>query len=137
MPRDKIGPRAKGVPTDDTAYKLYILHPWFEAINAGTANFTEKSFRDFIDGLQGTSTTPQWVAEVRDLQIDAWFEMYEAFEAGRGDIFFEPDVPIVFGMFMFLEIAPFRIKSDLVDNYQYFKNCTVLDQGYVKVASEF
>ena len=51
--------------------------------------------------------------------------------------FFGPGVPIIFGLFMFLELAVVRTDYSAVDNYLYFRDFTVLDQGYAKSATGF
>lgn len=135
--QDQIGSPVKGVTTDDTAFKLFILHPWLRQILEGNSDLNENAFRQFIYQLKSSSTQPTWLAQPRNAQIDSWLDMYRASEVGEQAEFFIPEVPIVFGLFMFLELAAVRTHYRTVDNYRYFHNATVLDQGYAKSATGF
>ena len=38
----------KGLTTDDTAFKLFLLHPWLEQVSVGGSSFDEIGFREFL-----------------------------------------------------------------------------------------
>ena len=135
----EVGPTAKGIPTDDTAYKLFILHPWLRSVLAGDSSFDENSFIQFISELRSTPVSPAIFVQPRNAQIDNWKLMYDAADAlpPRIKDFFKPNVPVVFGFFLFLEAAAFRTRYQPVENYLYFREATRLDQGYAKSATGF
>ena len=135
----EAGNAAKGIPTDDTAFKLFILHRWLESNLEGDACFSEISFRQFIAQLNGSSIQPAVIGSPRDGQIDSWLNMYQAAEASPPRIkeFFEPGVPVVFGFFLFLEMAALRTDYQAIENFHFFRNITILDQGYAKTATGF
>ena len=134
---NQLNPPVKGLTTDDTAFKLFILHPWLEEISAGDSSLNETSFRQFLTQLKSSEIEPAWIRTPRDAQIDSWLDMYRAADADETSEFFSPEVPIVFGLFMFLELAAFRTDYSAVENYLYFRDFTVLDQGYAKSATGF
>ena len=73
----------------------------------------------------------------RDGQIESWLDMYRAADIQEASGFFGPGVPIVFGLFMFLELAALRTDYSRAENYLYFRDFTALDQGYAKSATGF
>ena len=127
----------KGLTTDDTAFKLFLLHPWLQEVLASNSIFDERDFRHFLAQLKTSEIQPTWIRTPRDAQIDSWLEMYGAADFEENSNFFSPGVPIVFGLFMFLELAAFRTDYTPVENYLYFRDFTVLDQGYAKSATGF
>jgi len=135
----EVGASAKGITTDDTAYKLFILHPWLESLQQGADNLSEDAFRVFLNRLSTRPVEPAVFAQPRNAQIEKWLEMYRAAEEAppRIEEFFKPDVPVVFGFFLFLETAVFRTQYTPVENYLHFRNSTILDQGYAKSATGF
>ena len=51
--------------------------------------------------------------------------------------FFFPDVPTVFGFFLFQELAAIRTHYKPAENYRFFRSATALDQGYASAATGF
>ena len=133
----QLSPPVKGLTTDDTAFKLFILHPWLEEVLVGGSSFDESGFRQFLPQLKASEIQPAWIRTPRDAQIDSWLDMYRAADVGETSEFFSPNVPTVFGLFMFLELAAFRSDYSPVENYLYFRDFCVLDQGYAKSATGF
>ena len=134
---DQLNPPVKGLTTDDTAFKLFLLHPWLQEVLANNSSFDETGFRQFLVQLKSREIQPAWIRSPRDAQIEGWLRMYGAAEAEEASEFFSPRVPIIFGLFMFLELAAFRTNYSAVENYFYFRNFTILDQGYAKSATAF
>ena len=134
---DQLNPPVKGLTTDDTAFKLFLLHPWLQKVLASNSIFDERDFRRFLAQLKTSEIQPTWIRTPRDAQIDSWLDMYGAADFGENSNFFSPGVPIVFGLFMFLELAAFRTDYSAVENYLYFRDFTALDQGYAKSATGF
>ena len=123
--------------TDDTAFKLFLLHPWLQEVFANGSGFEETDFRQFLPLLKSSEIQPTWIRTPRDAQIDSWLDMYRAAGVQETSGFFGPGVPIIFGLFMFLELAAFRTNYSPVENYLYFRDFTALDQGYAKSATGF
>ena len=134
---NELDSTAKGVTTDDTAFKLFLLHPWLQQILVGDSQLGETAFVEFISELKLTTLQPDWIGPPRNAQIVSWLDMYRASEVPEASEFFAPNVPIVFGLFLFLELAAIRTQYDPVENYRYFRNATVLDQGYASTATGF
>ena len=134
---DQLDPPVKGLTTDDTAFKLFILHPWLQKVLASGSQFDETGFRQFLARLQSSEIQPSWIRAPRDAQIESWLGMYRAADASETSEFFSPRVPVIFGLFMFLELAAFRTDYSAVENYLYFRGFTVLDQEYAKSATGF
>ena len=132
---NELGPTAKGATTDDTAFKLFLLHPWLQQILAGNSQLGEPAFIQFLTELKSTAPRPGWIDPPRNAQIDSWLDMYRASAVPEASEFFAPNVPIVFGIFMFLELAAIRTQHKPIENYRYFRSATVLDQGYASVAT--
>ena len=133
----QLNPPVKGLTTDDTAFKLFLLHPWIQEVQTHESSFDETGFRQFLAKLKTNEVQPTWIRAPRDAQIDNWLDMYQAADVDESSGFFSPRVPIVFGLFMFLELAAFRTDYSTVENYLYFRDITNLDQGYAKSATGF
>ena len=134
---DQLNAPVKGLTTDDTAFKLFLLHPWLQEVLANDSSFDETGFRRFLVQLKSTEIQPTWIRTPRDAQIKGWLSMYDAAETEKPSEFFSPEVPIIFGLFMFLELAAFRTDYSAVENYFYFRDFTILDQAYAKSATGF
>ena len=134
---DQLDPPVKGVVTDDTAFKLFILHPWLQEVLTNGSPFSEIGFLQFLPKLKSNGIQPTWIRTPRDAQIESWQDMYLAADAEETCEFFIPTVPVVFGLFMFLELAAFRTDHSPAENYLYFRDFTLLDQRYAKSATGF
>ena len=133
----QLHPPVKGLTTDDTAFKLFILHPWLQQVLCGKSLFNETGFCQFLTQLKSNDIQPAWIRVPRNGQIESWLDMYRAADVQEHREFFHPGVPVVFGLFMFLELAAFRTRYSAVENYLYFRDFTSLDQGYAKSATGF
>ena len=137
-----IPPGTIGVPTDDSAYRLLILHPWLTSVE--NEPIEETRFRQWLqaeyessaDVLQGS-----W-QERKRLQIKDWLIMLDdaqrwkaasadaSFETTPGNPFFRPEIPVVFGMFMYLECAALYAHCPPNQVRDHFTSFCGLDQGY-------
>lgn len=134
---DHLTGLAKGIPTDDTSFKLFILHPWLQHVLEYDSQINETSFREFIVTLKSRPSKPDWIFRPRNAQIDSWLDMYDGVELSEKREFFETGTPVVFGIFLFLEIAAIRTGFDPIANYRFFRTATVLDQHYANTATAF
>ncbi len=127
-----------GVPTDDTCYRLFILHPWLQEIVKGNRRFTEESFREFMLELKERSAQPSWIKLPRDNQINAWlFEFNAQKETNSCGGFFSHDSPVIFGLFMYLETGAIIRGMASKSIYSLFKGFSRLDQRYATSATAF
>lgn len=134
---NKVAASRAGVPTDDTSYRLFILHPWLQEIASGNRNFAEESFREFMLELKQRPAQPDWTGLPRNNQINAWIEMFQAQEEGECSVFFCPDDPIAFGLFMYLETGVIVRDRTSRSTYTLFKGFSRLDQRYATSATAF
>jgi hypothetical protein len=132
-----IIPRKAGVPTDDSCYRLFILHPWLNEIKNGDATFNESSLQDFLLKLRQIASEPSWLQNPRNGQIEAWTRMFQAERNGTSADFFVPERPIVFGMFMYLEMSTIYRGDSLLETFELYENQAKLDQCYAKTATAF
>ena len=119
-----------GVITDDTSFRLTLLHPWL--LTEASRSLSEESFRSWIENAP--SPLPSWEqAYLR--QIEQWKLMWfqaesyktdpDNFNVDSSNEFYRPTKPIIFGMFMFLE-AGFITPSvtTILDTEQRAKDAT-------------
>ncbi len=126
-----------GMPTDDTGYRLCILHPWLEMIANGERTFDEASFCDFMAELQNQPLYPEWYAAPCKQQLGAWLQMFQAEKESRSEAFFHPQVPVVFGLFLYLEMAAVHHGATPVETFMFYERQARLDQGYAKAVTAF
>ena len=138
-----LSPDMRGVPTDDSAFRLLILHPWLQSLTSGTPD--EARFRAWLQNQIQANTAPtgSW-QERRAFQIRDWLTMLDdaqrwtetppeyraAFQITEGNPFFRPTIPIVFGLFMYLECAALYAHCDPGAVRTHFASFCSLDQGY-------
>ena len=125
-----------GIVTDDTAYRISIFHEFLrDALSRGEI-FTEARFREWMSG-PGKSLhqgeRPDWFLECRNAQIDHWLEMFAAREKNEEAVFFIPDIPIVFGIFLYQELGVLFPGKPSPLIYSIFRNLCKLDQSYAGV----
>ncbi len=122
----------RGLLTDDTSFRMMLLHPWLAQTAGRRALMTESAFFEWLHREKEQTTTiayPPGLWRSRQQQITAWLRIYEAAENGQSESFFAPDVPVVFGLFMYLDLAVLYGDDDPVKVYTLFRNCSLLDQG--------
>ncbi len=137
----------KGVPTDDSAFRLMILHPWLSSLDGRLPE--ESLFVDWLEGQQSAPAEPagsSW-QDRRDAQIRDWLVMFadarrgserarsgasssDPFQHSPGNPFFRVNVPVVFGMFMYLEVAALFASLEPRRVMDRFSTYCMLDQGY-------
>ena len=135
-----------GVPTDDTAFRLLILHPWLLSLIEATpseASFTAwmqarmqagRSFDETHWQSRRQSQTRDWLIMLND--AERWNIAPEStrasFRPTAGNPFFRPRIPVVFGMFMYLELAALYAGYEDWTVLQHFSRFSLLDQGYAR-----
>ena len=141
---DELSEDIIGVPTDDSAFRLLILHPWLISLNKKQP--TESLFAEWMQDRvrkDRSFEVSQWQLR-RQLQIRDWLIMLKDASRWRedpspdpsyfipteGNPFFRPDTPIVFGMFMYLELAALYGGYPPQEVMQHFSTFSELDQGY-------
>ena len=126
-----------GMPTDDTCYRLCVLHPWLAAIADGARTFDEASLRDFMAALRHEPLYPEWYAFACRDHLTAWLDMFQAQEENRSEGLFSPGVPGVFGLFLYLEMAAVRHGTTPLETFAVYQRQASLDQGYAKSVTGF
>ena len=133
-----------GVPTDDSAFRLLILHPWLLSLK-GTPP-TEALFAEWMQVRKDAARSfepNQWQFQ-RQSQINDWLIMFgdanrwrespssnpASFRPTEGNPFFRPSIPIVFGMFMYLELAALYSEYPAHEVMAHFSTFSRLDQNY-------
>ena len=141
---DELGKDIIGVPTDDSAFRLFILHPWLLSLRERQP--TEALFADWMQARMNADRTfevNQWQSR-RQQQIRDWLIMFSdadrwhdaptsstaTFMPTEGNPFFRPEIPIVFGMFMYLELAALYGGFPAHEVMNHFSSFSRLDQGY-------
>ncbi|MBX2819806.1 MAG: ADP-ribosylglycohydrolase family protein [Rhodothermaceae bacterium] len=141
---DELTEDIVGVPTDDSAFRLLILHPWL--ISLDKKQPTESLFAEWMQDRvrkDRSFEVSQWQRR-RQLQIHDWLIMLKDANRWRddpspdptffipteGNPFFRPATPIVFGMFMYLELAALYGGYPPHEVMHHFSTFSQLDQGY-------
>ena len=124
-----------GVPTDDTSYRVMILHQWVREMSM-EPTILEPSEVRFLEWLQQRTPpqryAPQW-QKIRYAFIQALIKGING--AKNGEIvepFFFPDEPVVFGPFLYLELASIYASYPKEKVFETFYDFTVLDNRYGK-----
>lgn len=129
--------RRVGMPTDSTCYRLCTLHPWLEAIANGQRTFDEMSLRAFMVDLQHEPLYPEWYSFACKDQLKDLSAMFQAEQEERTEAFFTPGVPIIFGLYLYLELATVHYGTTPVETFAIYKRQACLDQGYAKIVTAF
>lgn len=120
-----------GIPTDDTAYRLTIFHEYLRQCLKDEVGFTETGYRSWMSSALDLhrDSHSDWYIDCRNAQIKQWQEMFAAEPESREAVFYLPGLPIVFGLFLYLELATIfpNKPSSLV--YTIFRRLTRLDQS--------
>ena len=126
-----------GMPTDSTCYRLCTLHPWLAAIATGERTFDETSLQAFMTQLQHEPLYPEWYSFACKDQLKDWSAMFQAQQEGRSEAFFNPGVPIIFGLYLYLEAATVHHGVTPIETFAIYKRQARLDQGYAKIVTAF
>ena len=133
-----------GLPTDDSAFRLLILHPWL--ISLKKAQPSEAAFAEWMTARMNAERSfevNQWQSR-RQLQMQDWLIMFKdaerwqqaptsnptSFMPTKGNPFFRPAIPIVFGLFMYLELAALYAEYPPFEVMNHFSTFSRLDQEY-------
>lgn len=135
-----------GLPTDDSAFRLLILHPWLLSLTheqPSEASFaewmqarlrTERLFEESQWQSRRQSQTRDWLIMLGD--AERWNASPEStlasFQPTIGNPFFRPEIPIVFGLFMYMELAALYAGYDNWTVLHHFSSFSQLDQGYAR-----
>ena len=126
-----------GMPTDSTCFRLCTLHPWLEAIANGERTFDETSLHAFMTALQHEPLYPEWYSFACKDQLKDWSAMFQAQQEERSEAFFNPGVPIIFGLYLYLEVATVYHGATPIGTFNIYKGQARLDQGYAKIVTGF
>ena len=126
-----------GMPTDSTCYRLCTLHPWLAAIATGERTFDETSLQAFMTQLQHEPLYPEWYSFACKDQLKDWSAMFQAQQEERSEAFFNPGVPIIFGLYLYLEAATVHHGVTPIKTFAIYKRQARLDQGYAKIVTAF
>ena len=147
-----IPPSTRGIPTDDTAFRLFVLEPWM--LSSDATLLSEITFENWlVEQIQRpqASQAPGW-HRLRHRQIEDWSRMLadarrwesttnttleaaRTFEHTDGNPFFRVTVPVVFGMFMYMELAALYVFCAPETVASHFSGFSRLDQGYAGVVT--
>lgn len=153
---DELDLDQKGLPTDDTAYRATILQDWLCSLAGTGLEPTEARFeRWMVDQVRSRARpTAGWRLR-RWLQIQTWLAMFAdarqwaiqqrhtppqqqpdptGFQT-RVDHFYRPGQAIVFGLFMYLELAAVYAQRPTELVVERFSQFGRLDMAYGKVAA--
>ncbi len=142
---ETIDAEKRGMPTDDTAFRVTILHQWLSRIAEDDDAPTEKQFLRWLKGApKPAADAPLW-QQTRHDQIRDWLAMFEDGETLRyapnrytvseNNPFFRKDAPVVFGTFMYLELAAVYASCPVNDVFTTFNGFASLDQSYGRFVS--
>lgn len=148
---DELPAGVKGVPTDDTSFRVTLLQPWLCSISPSPEIPTEAQFERWMEARQARSpqeNPPRW-HRYRDAQMADWQVMWAdarrwqqearavgpgadptTFQHSPGNPFFRAGVPVVFGMFLYLELAALFSSRGGEAVMRHFSTYSLLDQGY-------
>ncbi len=135
-PPPKLVDQCCGIPTDDTAYRLAIFHPWMRHCLQHGIGFSESHFRTWLeDSLLDLNADQHsdWYLDCRNAQARQWIAMLDAEQTKEEAVFYIPDIPIVFGLFLYLELGAVFTGKPKSLIYTIFRSCTRLDQSYAGV----
>ena len=135
-----IDPNKRGVPTDDTSFRVAVLHQWLCDEAKGDERPTEARFLQWLRARQAPAAdAPQW-EKSRHQQIQAWICMLEdamrmkqnpdGFQPRACNPFFRQNIPVVFGPFMYLELAAIYACCPRDEVFNRFESFSCLDQSY-------
>jgi hypothetical protein len=150
---DDLDPDARGVPTDDSSYRLMILHEWLAEQPGNPAEHA------FLDWMRRRADEPAprdgWPVRRRE-QIRAWIDMMrdaavwtraladagddaqparERFAPSPHNRFYRPGVPVVFGVFLYAELGALHAGRTCADVFEHFAAFSRLDQAYAAPAA--
>lgn len=140
----------RGVPTDDTSFRVMVLQPWLCSLPPAPVPPTEAQFEQWVTAQQSlppSEVAPPW-HRPRAAQMADWLVMWAdarrwqqvraagpeadpaAFVPAPGNPFFRAGIPVVFGMFMYLELAALYTAWGGAAVMRHFATYSLLDQGY-------
>ncbi len=126
-----------GIPTDDTSFRLTLLHPWMISVgNLEAAN--DAPFEAWMRSQLKSEFEPKSLVKNRNEQIRCWLDMYkdlDRFSMGEDqpsplNYFYRKDIPVMFGMFMYLELAALSVGEDPKDVFKKYRQFCRLDEIY-------
>ncbi len=135
----------RGTVTDDTSYRVTILHRWLCELAEGEAVPTEAAFFEWLRTQSRLPRPAEGWRRQRHAQIEAWLCMLEdaerlkrepvGFRERECNVFFRKNQPVVFGPFMYLELAAIHACCPEREVFDRFAGFSCLDQGYGRYVS--
>lgn len=146
----------KGLPTDDTGYRVAILQDWLCTLAGTGLEPTEVRFERWMVGEVRRRSRPEGGWRLRRWrQIQTWLAMFgdarrwadqqrytplgqtpdPAGFQSQVDHFYRPDQAIVFGLFMYLELAAIYCNTPTVRVAERFSTFSSLDMDHGRVAT--
>lgn len=121
----------EGITSDDTAFRLNLLHPW---IFAQTTNSLQKDcFNNFFQKPIRVSSPHSSINQNLELQLKEWTSMFQAHTNAKCSHFYQHHSPTCFGFFQCLDLSIFCLDQDITQVFELFKNINPLDQSYGKL----
>ena len=120
---DQNGP----VVTDDTAYRICILHPYLRLCLENQAPISEQGLWESV-----TESDPHSNAQIQSMRMGQardWQKMRESARRNESHLFYTPNEPVVFGLYSALELAALYKYQTPLAVYQGFSQFSELDQG--------
>jgi ADP-ribosylglycohydrolase len=132
-PPEMTGGR-RGVPTDDTAFRFAMLHPWLVRAADQDDPLNDDSFVRWAEEL-ADGPADDWLSERKRDQARDWVSMYRAQANAQSERYYKPDAPVAFGLFMFLPLAALYADSPPEEIFRIFAGFTRLDQSHAGVGT--
>jgi len=115
------------VVTDDTAFRVCILHPFLKHCHKQKLPITEDGLWNWA--ADGTPHSLTHIQSMRLKQARDWKAMLKAAKNEQQHLFYTPDEPVVFGLYTALETAALHLNKSPVEIYKHFWKFSKLDQG--------
>ncbi|MGB0522661.1 MAG: ADP-ribosylglycohydrolase family protein [Flammeovirgaceae bacterium] len=124
----------KGLITDDTAFRLCLLHPWLVQLQKPIRQTLQASGMGSFFTFQPQPQCSHSSVHASCLKQQAeWLAMYQACQQQQANSFYRKDSPMAFGLFQCLDLALFFINDPIEQVFSTFKSINPLDQRYGKL----
>ncbi len=141
-PPAEVAATHRGVPSDDTACRLALLEPWLAAVAGRRRAFDESSFFEWMQEREAALAArpdrgpDDWLMRMAAAQMADWLVMRDV-AAGRTqrarargrNAFYQPGVPMCFGVFLYLEAAAAFGDVSPDRTRHVFGDLCILDEG--------
>ena len=117
----------KPVVTDDTAFRVTILHPFMRHCLEQQLPITEDGMWHWA--AEGKPHSLTHIQTMRLKQARDWNAMLKAADNQKQHLFYTPAEPVVFGLYTALETAAVHLNKSPAKVYLHFQAFSKLDQG--------